>query len=92
MVRRVILNERLDSAAADGLRNDLAEATGGDVALDASAVAVLGGLCLELLMCARQVWSDAGRRFTVENASQAFAQDLALLGLTLDQLNGGKAA
>jgi chemotaxis protein CheX len=92
MVRRLILKERLDSVAAAALRGELAEAEGGPVALDASGVAFLGGLCLELLMCARQVWSAAGHAFTVETPSEAFSENLTRFGLTPETFSAGDPA
>ncbi len=92
MVRRLILKERLDSAAAEDLRDELETVVDEDVVLEASAVTVLGGLCLELLMGARQVWSAAGREFSVENPSLAFEENLVRLGLSAEQLNAGGAA
>lgn len=92
MVQRLILKERLDSAAADPLREEIAALNGTDVALDASRVEFLGGLCLELLMCACQVWDNAGRAFDVETPSEAFTDNLSRFGLTPDALStGGRA-
>lgn len=81
MVRRLVLNERLDSVAAESLRNELAESEGEDLVLDASTVNFVGGLCLELLMCAAQVWETAGRTFRFEAASEEFVENLARFGL-----------
>lgn len=92
MVRRLILKERLDSVAAAALRNELAEAEGGPVALDASGVAFLGGLCLELLMCARQIWAAGGHCFTIETPSDAFSENLTRFGLTPETFAAGDPA
>jgi len=81
MVRRLVLNERLDSVAVDNLRGDLADAEGDDVVLDATAVDFLGGLCLELLLCALQVWPAAGKSIRIENPSHDFRDNLARFGL-----------
>lgn len=89
MVNRLNLNQRLDSAAAERLRDDLSGAEGDDLALDASGVEVLGGLCLELLMCAGQVWAAAGRTFSIENPSPDFADNLARFGLSPETLSTG---
>ena len=92
MVKRLILKERLDSAAADPLRGEIAALEGADIALDASRVEFLGGLCLELLMCARQVWDSTGHAFGVEAPSEAFADNLSRFGLTPDALTAGGEA
>ena len=89
MVEKLILKERLDSVAARELRSEIASAQGKDIALDASGVAFLGGLCLELLMCARQVWDASGHDFSIETPSEAFQENLSRFGLTPDELTGG---
>ena len=89
MVNRLNLNQRLDSAAAVRLRDDLSRAEGDDLALDASGVEVLGGLCLELLMCAGQVWAAADRSFSIESPSPNFADNLARFGLSPETLSSG---
>lgn len=92
MVKHLILKERLDSAAASELRGDIAAAEGGDVTLDASGVVFLGGLCLELLMCARQVWDAAGHGFAIQSPSDAFVENLSRFGLTPGAFSPGGAA
>ena len=92
MVKRLILKQRLDSAAAASLRDALAASGAEDIALDASEVEVLGGLCLELLMCASQVARATGQAFAIANPSEAFADNLARFGLTPDALAAGGAA
>ena len=92
MVKRLILKERLDSAAADPLRGEIAALDGADIALDASHVEFLGGLCLELLMCARQVWDSAGNTFGIEAPSETFTDNLSRFGLTADALSAGDEA
>lgn len=89
MVKRVTLMERLDSAAATPLRNELASAEGDDLVLVGTPVEFLGGLCLELLMCARQVWSAAGKTLTIEDASEAFCDNLSRFGLQVSDLSTG---
>ena len=92
MVNRLILGKRLDSAAALQLRDDLAGFEGRTLTLDASKVDLLGGLCLELLLVARQIWTRAGHTFSVENPSQGFTEHLARLGLLPEDLNSGETA
>lgn len=92
MVKQLILNERLDSVAASVLRTEIAAAEGEDIALDASAVTFLGGMCLELLMCARQVWEASGHRLAIESPSDAFVENLSRFGLTTTALSTGSQA
>lgn len=53
----VTLPERLDSSAAFALKSEIEQAVknagGGQVALDASGVTYLGGLCLQVLLASR---------------------------------------
>lgn len=53
----VTLPERLDTSAAFALKSEIEQAIqnagGGQVALDASGVTYLGGLCLQVLLASR---------------------------------------
>lgn len=92
MVKTLNLIERLDSLAATDLRNQIAAAEGEDIALNAARVAFLGGLCLELLMCARQIWAASGKAFTIESPSDAFVENLSRFGLTPQAISSGGRA
>ncbi len=91
MAKRVKLDARLDSAAADRLRAQLKESADSDLTLDATAVEMLGGLCLEHLLSARSLWSARARAFAVDAPSAAMIDDLARYGLTPAALAGNTA-
>ena len=92
MAKRLLLDAKLDSSAADGLRKTLSAATGQDLLFDASKVELLGGLCLELLMSAHHLWQQAGQTFFVEAPSPQFVENLGRFGVSADQLSvGGEA-
>jgi chemotaxis protein CheX len=78
------LPEVMDLRAAAPLANDLLAVRGQPVTLDASAVERLGGLCLQVLMAARQTWAGDHIAFTLANPSPAFADCLSLLGASFD--------
>ena len=82
MTNKIKLDERLDSSAAEALLSDISGVQGADLVLDASAVAVLGGLCLEVLMCAKQVWQEAGKSLSIDKASEDFSEHLQRFGLS----------
>ena len=92
MKHRIELLSRLDSGAADALHQALSLGEGQDIELDASNVTMLGGLCLELLLCARQVWKASGKTITVEEYSDAFSEHLARFGITPRDLSAGVAS
>ena len=54
----VSLQPILDLQAAEPLRAELMALRGRPLSLDASQVTRLGGLCLQVLMSARKIWSD----------------------------------
>ncbi|MFT9440978.1 MAG: STAS domain-containing protein [Acetobacter papayae] len=72
----VTLPERLDTAAAAGLKklieDALAQAVPGAVSLDASGVTYVGGLCLQLLLASG---------CTVAAPSEPFREAYALFGV-----------
>ena len=91
MAKRVKLDARLDSAAADRLRAQLSGSADGDLTLDATSVEMLGGLCLELILSARSLWSARAKAFAVDAPSAAMIDDLARYGLTPEALAGDAA-
>ncbi len=86
MVTQVALAPKLDTAASADLRKALVAAKDDDVVLDASAVEMVGALCLELLMSAGVLWPKAGHTISIENTSPQMTDDLGRFGLTPDTL------
>ena len=86
MVKRVALAPKLDTAAAAELRNSLVAAQDDDIVIDASAVEMIGALCVETLMSVSAIWSKAGRSVTIEDPSPQMIADLGILGLTTETL------
>ena len=85
---RVPLPEVMDLRAAGPLARDLLALRGQPVSLDASRVARLGGLGLQVLLSARRTWLADKLDFSVVDASDAFRADCALLGAPMfDELN-----
>lgn len=89
MAKRLALNARLDSSAAENLRNELVGAHGNDLILDGAHVDMLGGLCAELLMSARHLWHLQQASLSIENASVALIDNLKRMGLSLDDVMTG---
>lgn len=83
---------RLDLPAARGLAADLRARAGAPLLLDASRVEVLGGLCLQLLLAARQTWARTGVPLAVGARSAAFDRALAQFGVAPAQLECGGGA
>lgn len=92
MVKRIVLAERLDSGAAAALREELVNAQEDDLVLDATSVKLIGGLCLELFMCARSIWAANGQALAIEDPSGDFVEGLARFGLDVETLSIGDAA
>ncbi len=74
------LPQVLDLAAATTLRTQLMERRGQKLALDGGEVERLGGLCLQVLIAARNQWRVDGVDFHIVNPSSAFADGARLLG------------
>ncbi len=86
MMKRIALAPKLETAAAAELRKSLVEAQDHDIVVDASAVEMIGALCVEILMSVAAVWSKHGRSVTIEDASPQMIDDLGILGLTTETL------
>ena len=76
------LDEVLDLRAARPLLEALRARRGQDLALDASAVRRLGGLCLQALLAAIDAWAADGRRLAFLNPSPGFIDGLERLGVS----------
>ncbi|MDP3801776.1 STAS domain-containing protein [Brevundimonas sp.] len=70
----------LDIQAAEALRVQLLDARGGSLALDGSSVERLGGLCLQVLLSARQTWAADGHSLVVSPVSGAFTDQWNAFG------------
>ncbi|HYC96400.1 STAS domain-containing protein [Brevundimonas sp.] len=70
----------LDIQSAEALRVQLLGARGRPLVLDGSAVERLGGLCLQVLLSARQTWAADGHGLVVNPASKAFTDQWNAFG------------
>jgi chemotaxis protein CheX len=70
----------LDLQAAEPLRAELMSLRGRPLDIDASQVTRLGGLCLQVLMSARKIWSEDRIALTVNQPSVAFSEQLTAFG------------
>ena len=91
MTAELRLPARLDTAAAPGLRASLADHAGQPISLEASQVELLGGLCLETILIAKNRWEKEDIPFAMEKPSDAIRADLRTFGLTENDINGGGA-
>jgi chemotaxis protein CheX len=79
-ITTIVLDAVLDLRAAAPLRDVLLERRGGPIALDASRVEQLGGLCLQVLLAARQSWANDGASFAIVDRSAPFDAAIAAFG------------
>jgi chemotaxis protein CheX len=75
----------LDLKAAAPLRAQLLELKGKPVVLDGTDVQRLGGLCLQVLLSARDTWSHDGMPFSLTAASEALEQTFSLFGVQAEE-------
>ncbi len=87
----VVLDATLDYRAAAPLRDAFLERRGGPIAVDAANVESIGGLCLQVLLAARQAWASDQAAFTIAARSEAFDRGIVGFGasaaLGLDALS-----
>ena len=89
MTVRIELPGKLDTAAVPGLVAALREHQGANLALDASALAHIGGLAVQAIIVAANDWQDGGHSLTLENVSEEIDHQLRLLGTAPDILTEG---
>jgi len=92
MAASVVLPSVLDILYAEPLRTDLLGLRGQPVAIDASAVERLGGLCLQVLISAQQTWARDGQDLTIESPSEAFETQWKMYGAALPATVQGEPA
>ncbi len=90
MTETVQLPERLDLSTVGPLADTLRARMGAALALDASGVNHLGGLGAQVLLSAVATWAATGQSLTVVDASDAFREQAAELGLSQDDLQVGE--
>ncbi|WP_213545937.1 STAS domain-containing protein [Vannielia litorea] len=83
---RLSLPERLDLPAAAPLREAVLEHAGKPLVLDASACESLGTPGLQVLLAAAKSWREANTDLSVEGMSEACEAQLAIFGLTPQDL------
>lgn len=71
----------LDLGAAAPLTDRLLAMRGADVTLDASQVARLGGLCLQVLMAAAKTWAADRAKLEISTPSSEFVDALTRFGV-----------
>lgn len=76
------LPEVLDLPAASRLHEQVLALSEKNIAVDATEVSRVGAQCIQVLLSAAQSWRDSGHAFSVNQASEAFAKTLQLLGVT----------
>jgi chemotaxis protein CheX len=76
----IALPETLDLKAAGPLKAAFMERRGEAIEVDATEVRRLGGLCLQILLAAKQGWATDGQAFAVTKPSDAFLETLRLFG------------
>ncbi len=84
------LPEVMDLKAAAPLADQLIKRRGQPIVLDASRVQRIGGLCLQVVLSARDTWNADGLPFSVANPSAAFLESLELFGADADHLGNAR--
>jgi len=74
----------LDLKAAAELHREFLARRGVDLAVDASEVSRLGGLCLQVLLAAVRAWRNDGRELAIVNPSETYCNALNLFGVPPD--------
>lgn len=80
MTNTISLPPVLDLAAAAALKAEIEARLGAPLDVDAANVERVGGLCLQILLAASAACGRPDLGFRVVNASQAFRDDVKLMG------------
>lgn len=77
----MVLPPRLNTAAAEQLREAFLAHRGSQLLVRADAVEQVGGLCLQVLLSARTTWARDNCALAYDGMSEAFRSDLRTLGV-----------
>ncbi len=88
MTARLDLPVRLDTEAAETLKQQLLAHQGQDVELGGSGVEHLGALCLQVLISASKTWGAANRKLSWDGVSEALKEQLGLYGFSPETVLG----
>ncbi|WP_299692912.1 STAS domain-containing protein [uncultured Tateyamaria sp.] len=87
MAERVVLVDRLDTAAAAALASELMQKPAdGHVTLDGGAVTHFGAQAVQVIVSAAKTWSASGGTLECTDISARAATHLAAMGLTFAEL------
>ena len=95
--RILALPSILDLRAVAGLKADIEACGDAPIEIDASKVERLGAPCLQVLLAAAKTWMSGGRGWRIASASEAFRDDVRVmgaatkLGLDGDRVSGSGA-
>ncbi len=78
----IVLEAKLDLAAASGLKAILNARDDVDTVIDMSQVKLLGALCLQVLMSAAKTANAQGRTIRLTNVSDRILEQMRLMGVT----------
>jgi len=92
MTAVVTLPAVLDIQQAAPLRAELLALRGQATAIDGSAVERLGGLCLQVLLSARQTWATDGVALTLAPVSEALVDQWNRFGAPTAAFESGERA
>lgn len=73
----------LDLTQASVLHRKLMAMRGRDIVIDASGVDRIGVQCVQVLMAGSCAWRRDNKRFSIENASDAYRKTMQLIGVDI---------
>jgi len=77
---KIDLPERMDSSVAKDLYSQINSCKGKDVALNGESVRDIGGLCLQVLISAKEEWVREQNAFQIHDASEELQSFLTSVG------------
>ncbi|MEQ5793602.1 STAS domain-containing protein [Paracoccus sp. NFXS7] len=83
------LPETFDRKAVSAFARTLLDHRGADAVLDASGVARMGTLAVELLIAARKQWRADGKTLSIRDASDPFLTTIQAVGASVQLLQTG---
>ena len=88
--KTITLETTLDIGAAKRLLEEIREARGSHLDIDAARVERIGGLCLQVLLAAKAAWRADHAEFRILNPSEMFLDGVTLMAAS-ELLAAGEA-
>ena len=90
MSEPIVLEPKLDLAAASGLTNTLRSCKDEEIVLDLAEVKHFGALCMQVVISAAATAHSEDRKISITNVSDRVLDQMRVMGMTPETITRGR--